>query len=61
MITDEGPYYLLAYISGSEMNKAMLGILACPIDKHYPLELFQITSEGQIVKEGILFCTRCNR
>jgi uncharacterized protein YbaR (Trm112 family) len=43
------------------MNKSMLDILACPMDKHYPLELFQITSEGQIVKEGILFCTNCNR
>ncbi|MDQ5863325.1 MAG: Trm112 family protein, partial [Thermoproteota archaeon] len=26
-----------------------------------PLELFQIVSEGQIVKEGILFCTKCSR
>ena len=39
----------------------MLDILVCPIDKHYPLELFQITSEGQNVKEGILFCTKCSR
>lgn len=43
------------------MNRSMLDILACPIDKYYPLELFQIVSEGQIVKEGILFCTKCNR
>jgi uncharacterized protein YbaR (Trm112 family) len=43
------------------MNRSMLDILACPIDKHYPLELFQIVSEDQIVKEGILFCTKCNR
>ena len=43
------------------MKKSMLDILACPIDKHYPLELFEILSEGQIVKEGILFCTKCNR
>ena len=43
------------------MNKSMLDILACPMDKHYPLELFQIISEDQIVKEGVLFCTNCNR
>ena len=43
------------------MKKSMLDILACTIDKHYPLELFEILSEGQIVKEGILFCTKCNR
>jgi len=43
------------------MKKSMLDILACPIDKDYPLELFEILSEGQIVKEGILFCTKCNR
>ena len=43
------------------MNKSMLNILACPMDKHYPLELFQIISEGQIVKEGILFCVNCKR
>ncbi|HEY7733946.1 MAG TPA: Trm112 family protein [Nitrososphaera sp.] len=43
------------------MKKSMLDILACPIDKHYPLELFEIVSEGQMVKEGVLFCTKCSR
>jgi uncharacterized protein len=43
------------------MKKSMLDILACPIDKHYPLELFEVISEGQNVKEGILFCTKCSR
>jgi len=43
------------------MKKSMLDILACPIDKHYPLELFEIVSEGQTVKEGLLFCTKCSR
>jgi uncharacterized protein YbaR (Trm112 family) len=43
------------------MNRSMLDILVCPIDKHYPLELFQIISEGHNVKEGILFCTKCSR
>jgi uncharacterized protein YbaR (Trm112 family) len=43
------------------MRKSMLDILACPIDKHYPLELFEIVSQEQIVKEGVLFCTKCSR
>ena len=43
------------------MKKSMLDILACPIDKHYPLELFEIVSEAQTVKEGVLFCTKCSR
>jgi uncharacterized protein YbaR (Trm112 family) len=43
------------------MKKSMLDILACPIDKHYPLELFEIVSEAQTVKEGLLFCTKCSR
>ena len=43
------------------MKKSMLDILACPIDKHYPLELFDVNSEADNVIEGILFCTKCNR
>jgi uncharacterized protein YbaR (Trm112 family) len=43
------------------MKKSMLDILACPIDKHYPLELFDINSETDNIMEGILFCTKCNR
>jgi uncharacterized protein YbaR (Trm112 family) len=71
------------------MRKSLLEILACPIDKHSPLELFEINvhlanesssdkqSENRemleeqtdndtaydnvIVKEGVLFCSRCSR
>lgn len=43
------------------MKKTMLDILACPIDKYYPLELFELLSEGDNVLEGILFCTKCSR
>lgn len=43
------------------MKKSMLDILACPIDKHYPLELFDINSQADNVVDGILFCTKCNR
>ena len=35
-------------------------ILACPIDKHYPLELHVFEEKGEIT-EGLLVCTECNR
>lgn len=71
------------------MRKSLLEILACPIDKHTPLELFEINvhstnkfsidKQGEkeitqdeltynhtsydnvIVKDGVLFCSRCSR
>jgi uncharacterized protein YbaR (Trm112 family) len=45
----------------------MLDILACPIDKYYPLELIEIdTTEDKIInekviREGVLFCSQCSR
>lgn len=45
----------------------MLDILACPIDKYYPLELFEIdiiedkTINESVIKEGVLFCSKCSR
>ena len=43
------------------MNKTMIDILACPIDKHHPLELFEIKQKDNIVSEGTLYCTKCSR
>ncbi|MGA7370666.1 MAG: Trm112 family protein [Nitrososphaeraceae archaeon] len=71
------------------MKKSLLEILACPIDKHSPLELYEInvhltnettldkrsenretleeqtdndtTYHNVIIKEGVLFCSRCSR
>ncbi|MDX1596367.1 MAG: Trm112 family protein [Nitrosopumilaceae archaeon] len=43
------------------MNKSMMDILACPIDKHHPLELFEINQKDNIVSEGVLYCTKCSR
>jgi uncharacterized protein YbaR (Trm112 family) len=71
------------------MRKSLLEILACPIDKHSPLELFEInvhstnkssvdnqnengimqdeltynhtSYENVIIKDGVLFCSRCSR
>lgn len=45
----------------------MLELLACPIDKHYPLELFEINikedkdNEDAIITDGVLFCNKCYR
>jgi uncharacterized protein YbaR (Trm112 family) len=43
------------------MKRSMLDILACPVDKHYPLELYEINTQDQEVQEGILFCPKCSR
>ena len=49
------------------MRRSMLDILACPLDKYYPLELIEIdTAEDKIItenviKEGVLFCSQCSR
>ena len=43
------------------MKKELLDILACPIDKHYPLELVEINSNNDIIVDGSLFCSKCNR
>jgi uncharacterized protein len=45
----------------------MLSILACPIDKHYPLILTEINvirdenTDDEIINTGVLYCDRCTR
>jgi uncharacterized protein len=43
------------------MKRKLLDILACPIDKHYPLELFEVKSEADLIVDGALFCSECGR
>jgi uncharacterized protein YbaR (Trm112 family) len=43
------------------MNKTMMEILACPIYKNHPLELFLINQKEDIVIEGAIFCPKCSR
>ena len=43
------------------MNKTMMNILACPIDKNHPLELFDIKEKDHVVSEGAIFCPKCSR
>jgi|TARA_B100000809_G_scaffold1027_1_gene1232 uncharacterized protein YbaR (Trm112 family) len=43
------------------MNRKLLEILACPIDKHHPLELFENKLDGEKIIEGSLYCEKCSR
>ena len=43
------------------MRKQMMDILACPIDKNYPLELHQIKEKDEVISDGVLFCSKCSR
>ncbi len=44
------------------MQRKLLDILACPMDKHYPLELLEFTLKGSdVVVDGVLICSRCGR
>ncbi|TRO46160.1 Trm112 family protein [Candidatus Bathyarchaeota archaeon] len=42
------------------MKKKLMEILACPIDKHYPLELHVFEEKNEIV-EGLIVCPKCLR
>ena len=43
------------------MNKNMIDILACPIDKNFPLELHEIKKSSNVILDGVLFCPKCSR
>ncbi len=43
------------------MNKKLLDILACPLDKTHPLELYQCNTKGDVIVEGALYCVKCMR
>ena len=43
------------------MKRKLLDILACPIDKHYPLELFECRTKGEEISEGAIYCSKCER
>lgn len=43
------------------MNKKMMEILVCPIDKHFPLEIFPSNTKDDLIIEGALFCGKCLR
>ena len=44
------------------MQRKLLDILACPIDKHYPLGLLEFTLRGgDVIVDGVLTCSECGR
>ena len=44
------------------MRRKLLDILACPIDKHYPLRLLEFSvKDGDVITEGVLICDACKR
>ncbi len=43
------------------MQRKLLDILACPVDKQSPLQLREFESKGEVVVSGVLVCTKCNR
>ena len=45
---------------GLNIKKKLMEILACPIDKHYPLELYIFEEKDEIV-EGLIVCPKCSR
>jgi uncharacterized protein YbaR (Trm112 family) len=43
------------------MQRKLLDILACPIDKHYPLHLMEFETRDETIASGILLCSECGR
>ena len=42
------------------MKKKLMEILACPIDKHHPLDLLVLEEKDEFV-EGLITCPKCLR
>ena len=42
------------------LKRRLMDILACPICKHHPLELYVFVEKDEI-EEGLLVCTKCYR
>ena len=51
----------MRHMTRRAMQKRLLDILACPIDKHYPLGLVELESKGEVIVEGLLTCSECGR
>jgi len=43
------------------VQRRLLDILACPIDKHFPLELLEFNVKGDVILDGVLLCNGCGR
>jgi len=45
---------------GRNFKRKLMDILACPIDKYYPLELHVFQEKEEIV-DGVIICPKCMR
>jgi uncharacterized protein YbaR (Trm112 family) len=58
----EGRIVIIMCDALAAMRRKLLDILACPIDKHYPLRLLEFsTKEPDVVVDGALLCEACDR
>ena len=47
---------------GRKVQRKLMDILACPVDKHYPLDLMEFSlREPDVVVDGVLICSKCGR
>jgi len=51
---------IINQLEGSEIKRKLMDILACPIDKYYPLDLHVFEEKDEIV-EGVIICPKCLR
>ena len=47
-------------MEGEIIKRKLMEILACPIDKYHPLELYVFEEKEEIV-EGLIVCPKCLR
>lgn len=43
------------------MIRRLLEILACPVDRHHPLQLIELASTSDVISDGVLLCEKCGR
>lgn len=43
-----------------KLKRRLMDILACPIDKHHPLDLY-VFEENEEIEEGLIVCSKCLR
>jgi uncharacterized protein YbaR (Trm112 family) len=43
------------------MQRRLLDILACPIDKYYPLRMLEFNVKDEVIVDGVLICDKCGR
>jgi len=57
---DPSIIFLVVGGEGALIKRRLMDLLACPIDKYYPLELYVFEEREEIV-EGLIVCPKCLR